>query len=98
MSMSNVANVKVCHYVLVVDRPTHQTRQIVCAGRFTIARSYRMTSRLRSVVHRPRDYRLPSKQQMFANERGPHQGGVFYDGGGQTRGGDNDDASTHVVS
>jgi prepilin-type N-terminal cleavage/methylation domain-containing protein len=84
--VSNVANVKVSHYVLVVDRPTNQPGNRV---------SWEIHDRPElsdEVVYDPwyigPEVTFAEQTQMFANERGPHQGGVFFDGDGQTRGGD----------
>jgi prepilin-type N-terminal cleavage/methylation domain-containing protein len=84
--MSKVPDVKVCHYVLVVDRPTLQKGDRV-----------RWEIHDRPPLSDDKEYdpwyigpeiSFAEQTQMFANERGPHQGGVFYDGSGQTRGGD----------
>jgi prepilin-type N-terminal cleavage/methylation domain-containing protein len=83
--ISNVPDVKVCHYVLVVDRPTNQLGNRV---KWEIHDRPELSD---EVTYDPwyigPEISFAEQRQMFANERGPHQGGVFYDGGGQTRGG-----------
>lgn len=83
-----VANVKACHYVLVVDRP--------------LGRPFQKGDRVPwEIMDRPclsdetpydpwytgAEMTFAEQAKVLENERGPHQGGVFYDGGGQTRGG-----------
>lgn len=86
---TTVANVKACHYVLVVDRPLDRPMP-------------QKSDRVRwEIIDRPvlRDdepqdpwyvgpeISFDQQAKMLEKDQGPHQGGVFYDGGGQTRGG-----------
>lgn len=82
---STVANVKVCHYALVVDRPTPQKSDRV---------NWEIIERPLLSDEKPHDpwyfgpeMSFAEERKMLENERGPHQGGVFFDGVGQTRGG-----------
>jgi hypothetical protein len=84
--MSKVPDVRVCHYVRAIDRP-----------------SPRQSERVRWELHDRSELRdddpydpwyiapeisFAKQAQMFANERGPHQSGTFYDRNGQIRGAD----------
>lgn len=82
---TTVVNAKACHYMLVVDRPIKSQK----------------SERVRwEILDRPvlRDdvpqdpwyvgpeMSFDQQAKMLEKEQGPHQGGVFFDGDGQTRG------------
>jgi prepilin-type N-terminal cleavage/methylation domain-containing protein len=83
---SNVEEVRICHYVLVVDRPVRRERR----GRIA------WEIHDRPVLSEDASYEpwyiapemsFADQQKMFASERGPHPGGVFLDAFGNARGG-----------
>jgi prepilin-type N-terminal cleavage/methylation domain-containing protein len=82
---SKVAEVRICHYVLVVDRPVPRDRR----DRVT----WEIVDRPPLSEDKPEEpwYNGPEMsygklRSMVANTRGPHPGGLFYNCFGQTYG------------
>jgi hypothetical protein len=83
---STVADVGICHYVLVVDRPLRTDK------RGNVRWELHDRSRLSGDESEPPWYVGPeisfaAQLNLFATMEGPHPSGVFYDCWGQTRGG-----------
>lgn len=87
---SAVPNVFACHYVLAVDRPTWVAKPERVPWEIS-DRPYLEEKRKDEAPYDPwyvgPEINLTEQRIMFDTMQGPHSGGVFYTGNGQTRGG-----------
>ncbi len=79
--LSTVANVEMCHYVLVVDRV--RSPQLPDRAGWDIIDRPEITDK---DDHSPwyigPEITFDQEQAMLTTRQGPHQGGLYYDGGG----------------
>lgn len=83
--MSTVSEVRVCHYVVVVDRPTPRKGDRVPWD--LLDRSELSDDEQYDPWYVAPEISFAEQKKMIADERGPHQGGVFYTHAGETLGG-----------
>jgi len=83
---SSVPDVGICHYILVVDRPTRADKR--GNVRWNLHdRPYLSDDESQSPWYVGPEISFAEQQNMFATMEGPHPSGVFYTWTGQTRGG-----------
>jgi type II secretory pathway pseudopilin PulG len=83
---SSVPDVGICHYVLVVDRPTRADKHGNVRWELH-DRPYLSSDEPQSPWYIGPEISFAEQQNMFATMAGPHPSGVFYDWWGQTHGG-----------
>jgi prepilin-type N-terminal cleavage/methylation domain-containing protein len=84
---SSVEGVRVCHYVLVVDRPLRAASADKVRWDLHDREELSQFDALDPWYVGP-EISFATQQQWFAEKLGPHESGTFYDSRGQTRGGD----------
>ncbi|HVT28771.1 MAG TPA: hypothetical protein VHE81_12225 [Lacipirellulaceae bacterium] len=84
---STVANVGICHYVLVVDRPLRVDRNGNVPW-IIQDRPQLSDDELLDPWYVGPEMTFPQQQTILATKKGPHPAGIYYTNGGQTLGGD----------
>lgn len=82
-NLSTVANVEMCHYTLVVDRPIPWDRQDR-VGWTMVDRPLIGDKDPHNPWYFGPEVSFAQEQDMFAKREGPHQSGLYYDASGRT--------------